>query len=71
MLTRARLAARQDFVLTSFRNDLYRSVGGFLRVYDVLKRGKTLEARGCPARPQLSLSERVSENGFPGGALLL
>ena len=33
----------QDFDITNFRNDLYRSIGGFLRVYDVLKRGKTLE----------------------------
>ena len=33
----------KDFALSSFRNDVYRSMGGFARVYDVLKRGKELE----------------------------
>lgn len=33
----------KDFTLSSFRNDVYRSMGGFARVYDVLKRGKELE----------------------------
>jgi len=33
----------KDFTLCSFRNDVYRSMGGFARVYDVLKRGKELE----------------------------
>ena len=33
----------KDFTLSSFRNDVYRSMGGFARVYDVLKRGKELD----------------------------
>jgi hypothetical protein len=33
------------FVLTAFRNDVYRSMGGFARVFDVLKRGKELDDR--------------------------
>lgn len=32
-----------DFALSSFRNDIYRSMGGFARVYEVLKRGKELD----------------------------
>ena len=32
-----------DFSLSSFRNDIYRSMGGFARVYEVLKRGKELD----------------------------
>ena len=35
----------KDYRLTSFRNDIYRSIGGFLRAHDVLKRGKTLADR--------------------------
>ena len=34
-----------SFDITAFRNDLYRSIGGYLRVYGVLKRGRTLEDR--------------------------
>lgn len=45
----------QDFEITNFRNDVYRSIGGFLRVYDVLKRGKTLEVRGLVFRRRLGL----------------
>jgi hypothetical protein len=37
--------AQQVFVLTAFRNDVYRSMGGFARVFDVLKRGKELDDR--------------------------
>jgi hypothetical protein len=33
------------FVLSAFRNDVYRSMGGFARVFDVLKRGKELDDR--------------------------
>ena len=33
------------FELSAFRNDVYRSMGGFARVYDVLKRGKELDDR--------------------------
>ena len=32
-----------DFTLCSFRNDIFRSMGGFARVYEVLKRGKELD----------------------------
>jgi hypothetical protein len=42
----------QVFVLGAFRNDVYRSMGGFARVFDVLKRGKELDDRlffGAPA----------------------
>lgn len=35
----------KDYRITSFRNDIYRSIGGFLRTHDVLKRGKRLSDR--------------------------
>jgi hypothetical protein len=35
----------KNFALSAFRNDVYRSMGGFARVFDVLKRGKELDDR--------------------------
>ena len=35
----------KTFSLSAFRNDVYRSMGGFARVFDVLKRGKELDDR--------------------------
>ena len=35
----------KTFNLSAFRNDVYRSMGGFARVFDVLKRGKELDDR--------------------------
>lgn len=32
-----------DFVLSSFRNDVFRSMGGFARVFGLLRRGKELD----------------------------
>ena len=35
----------ENFELSSFRNDVFRSLGGFARKFGVLKRGKSLEER--------------------------
>jgi len=35
----------KTFAISAFRNDVYRSMGGFARVYGVLKRGKELDDR--------------------------
>jgi hypothetical protein len=35
----------QNFELSSFRNDVFRSLGGFARKFGILKRGKSLEDR--------------------------